>query len=227
MTAVDAVDLQVQARALGDPTRYRIFRHIADSVEPVGVRELTDELGLNHNAIRQHLARLVAGELVVESVAPPEGRGRPRLNYVLHPNADSRWGVAGPYERLSLWLTEIVRTGDPAFEVGQRVGRRHRSRGPAAVDPTEEIVDEMALNGFEPTSRRRGDAIEITLTTCPFASTAFADPDTVCELHRGIATGVAESVGGIVVDELDRKDPRRANCRLRCHLDPDAVDVVP
>jgi predicted ArsR family transcriptional regulator len=225
MTAVDADDLQVQARALGDPTRYRIFRHIADSAEPVGVRELTDELGLNHNAIRQHLAQLVAADLVVESVAPPEGRGRPPLNYAVHPNADSRWGVLGPYERLSLWLTEMVRTGDSAFEVGRRVGRRHRSHGTAAVDPAEEIVDQMALNGFEPTSRRRGNAIEITLTSCPFASTALVAPDTVCELHRGIAAGVAESVGGIVVDELVRKDPRRANCRLRCHLDPDAGEV--
>ena len=42
------------------------------------------------------------------------------------------------------------------------------------------------------------------------------------QLHRGIATGVAESAGGIVVDELIAKDPRRADCRLRCHLDASA-----
>ena len=29
-----------------------------------------------------------------------------------------------------------------------------------------------------------------------------ADPDTVCELHLGLAQGAAEAVGGIVVDEL-------------------------
>jgi predicted ArsR family transcriptional regulator len=213
------VDLQVQAKALGDPTRYRIFRYIADETEPVGVAELTDHLGLNHNAIRQHLAHLVAAELVVESVAPAGGRGRPRLNYVLHPNAESKWGVTGPYERLSLWLAEILRTGDSAFDVGRRVGRRRRL-GALAADPANAMFDQMARNGFEPTSRRRGDAIEITLTTCPFETTALADPDTVCELHRGIATGIAESAGGIVVDELVIKDPRRANCRLRCHIEP-------
>ena len=51
------VELQVQAKALGDPTRHRIFRYIADAAAPVGVAELTDHVGLNHNAIRQHLVR--------------------------------------------------------------------------------------------------------------------------------------------------------------------------
>lgn len=72
------VDLQIQAKALGDPTRHGIFRYIADAAEPADVAELTEHLGLNHNAIRQHLAQLVAAELVVESVAPAGGRGRPR-----------------------------------------------------------------------------------------------------------------------------------------------------
>lgn len=215
-----AMDLQVQAKALGDPTRHRIFRYVADSADPVGVAELTDFLGLNHNAIRQHLAQLVAAELVVESVSASGARGRPRLNYVVHPHTDSRWGVPGPYERLSLWLAEMVRTGDSAFEVGRRVGLRRRLSDSAADDPAGAVFDQMVVNGFEPTSSQRGEAIEITLTTCPFVTTALADPDSVCELHRGIATGVAESAGGIVVDELIPNDPRRANCRLRCHLEP-------
>ena len=104
--------LQQQARALGDPTRHEIFRYIADASFPVDVAELTDHFGLNHNAIRQHLAKLVDAGLVVEDTAPSSGRGRPRLVYVLDPGAESRWGVTGPYERLSRWLAEMVRTGD-------------------------------------------------------------------------------------------------------------------
>lgn len=192
---MDGVDLQVQAKALGDPTRHRIFRRIAEASDVVGVAELTEHFGLNHNAIRQHLAQLVAAELLVESVAAPGARGRPRLNYSVHPNADSRWGVPGPYERLSLWLTEMLRTGDSAFEVGRRAGHGRRMGGSAA-DPADVVVEQMALNGFAPISRQRGETLDITLTTCPFESTAVSDPDTVCELHRGIATGVAESAGG-------------------------------
>ena len=67
--------LQEQARALGDPTRHEIFRYIADAGRPVDVAELTSHLGLNHNAIRQHLAKLVNADLVTEGHAPITGRG--------------------------------------------------------------------------------------------------------------------------------------------------------
>src|SRR4051794_28809500 len=109
--------LQTQARALGDPTRHGIFRYLADADAPVGVAELTAHFGLNHNAIRQHLARLVAAQLVTETTAPPAGRGRPRLQYVVDPSSESRWGVVGPYERLSMLLTEVVRSGEEPVEV--------------------------------------------------------------------------------------------------------------
>ena len=59
------------------------------------------------------------------------------------------------------------------------------------------------------------------LHACPFINVALADPDIVCELHHGIALGVAEHVGGIAIDGLDRHDPRRAPCRFRAHLDAD------
>jgi predicted ArsR family transcriptional regulator len=216
------VTLQEQARALGDPTRHEIFRYIADAGRPVDVAELTSHLGLNHNAIRQHLAKLVRAELLTESHAPGKGRGRPRLNYTTHPSAESRWGVTGPYERLSLLLTEILRTGDTAEEVGRRSVRPRRLGATEDDDPVEVLVDAMARQGFEPEARVRGDRVEVVLRTCPFATAAVASPDTVCALHLGIAEGVADLTDGrVVVDELVPHDPRRANCRLRVHLEED------
>ena len=212
--------LQQQARALGDPTRHEVFRYIADADRPVDIAEMTEHFGLNHNAIRQHVAKLVDAELVVERTAPSTGRGRPRLIYTLAPAAESRWGVQGPYERLSLWLAEMVRTGDAPIEVGRRAGRRQRLGASKSDDPVAELVEQMARQGFEPVTRRRGSSIDLTLQTCPFASTALADPDTVCELHLGMAYGIAERIDGLEVDELVPKDPRRAHCRLRCHLEP-------
>ena len=213
------VTMQQQARALGDPTRHGIFQYLVDADQPVTVAELTDHFGLNHNAIRQHLAKLLDAQLVVEDHEQSGGRGRPRLLYVVDPRAESRWGVAGPYERLSLWLSEMVRTGDTPVEVGRRVGRRRRLGPNVDGDPVAVIVDQMARHGFDPTVKRTGDKVELKLQTCPFASTALADPDTICELHLGIAEGIAERVDGLVVDELIPRDPRRANCRLRCHLE--------
>jgi predicted ArsR family transcriptional regulator len=218
--------LQQQARALGDPTRYRIFRHIADAGAPVDVAQLTDLVGLNHNAVRQHLAKLVHAALVTEDTAPPAGRGRPRLQYAVAPAAESRWGVAGPYERLSMWLSEVLRTGDTPVEVGRRVGRRRRlGRAPAGdpLAPVDALVEQMARHGFDPAVEpgpTDPDSTDIVLRACPFASVALADPDSVCGIHLGIAYGIAESLDGLVVDGLEPHDPRRAGCRLRCHVEP-------
>lgn len=210
--------LQVQARALGDPTRHEIFQYLVDADGPVDVAELTAHFGFNHNAIRQHLAKLVDAGLVAESAAPPVGRGRPRLVYVVDPSTESRWGVTGPYERLSMMLTEVVRSGDTPVEVGRRAGLRQRLGDQLRTEPVASFVEQMARQGFDPAVRQRGDAVDVTLKTCPFTSAVLTDPDTVCELHLGLAQGLAEAVGGIVVDELAPKDPRRAHCRLRCRL---------
>ncbi len=214
--------LQEQARALGDPTRHGIFRHIADATRPVDIAELTDSFGVNHNAIRQHVAKLVGAGLVIEDQAASTGRGRPRLVYRLDPTVESRWGVTGPYERLSVLLAEILRSGDSPVEVGRRSVSRERRSFDDDDDPIALVVDSMERQGFDPSVRpARGDRIELVLHTCPFASAVLADPDAVCGIHLGIAEGVASLTGDrIVVDELVPRDPRRAMCRLRMHLAP-------
>jgi hypothetical protein len=122
-------------------------------------------------------------------------------------------------------LSEIIRTGDSPIEVGRRAGHRERlGTGPAA-DPVGELVDRMARHGFEPSVSRNGEVVDITLQMCPFESAALADPDTICQMHLGLAYGVAEDVGGIVIDELVPRDPRQAQCRLRCHV-VDATGTV-
>lgn len=210
--------LQQQARALGDPTRHAIFRYVVDAGDPVDVPELTAHFGLNHNAIRQHLAKLTDAELLVAGTRPSSGRGRPRLCYEVSPSIEARWGVEAPYERLSRLLVEMVRTGDSPVEVGRRSGVLTGFERAAERDPVDILVAEMARHGFDPTVSRDGDVVEVELRRCPFASTAERDPATVCGLHLGIAQGVVDTVGGLVIDELDPHDPRHAGCRLRCHV---------
>lgn len=217
--------LQQQAKALGDPTRHRVFRYVVDAAQPVDVAELTDHFGLNHNAIRQHLAKLVDAGLVLEDKAAPAGRGRPRLVYLVGPAVEGRWGATGPYEELSIWLTEVIRSGAEPVEVGRRAGRETPG-APAGVhrqaDPVGVLVDSMARHGFDPTVRVRGAKVDVTLRSCPFEAAALVAPEIVCDIHLGIAQGVAEGIDGLVVDELVPNDARRAHCVLRCHLDPEA-----
>ncbi len=219
--------LQEQARALGHPTRHRIFRQVVDAGRPVGIAELTAGAGLNHNAIRQHLAKLVDAGLVVERRELSGGPGRPRLVYELELSADSRWGVAGPYERLSLLLSEVVRTGETPIEVGRRAGRRPSFAPRRDAGTIAGVADSMARQGFEPDLVPLDDRVDIVLRHCPFQTTALADPGTVCALHLGLAQGLVDAVPGAVVAELVARDPRRAPCVLRLVVGAGAGPVEP
>jgi predicted ArsR family transcriptional regulator len=210
--------LQQEARALGDVTRHAIFRYVAGSKEPVDIAELTDLFRLNQNAIRQHLAKLLDVDLIRERTARPGRPGRPRLLYEVSPGVESRWGVTGPYERLSQLLCEVIRTGQRPIEVGRRAGRALKVAPERGEDGVDQVAGVMLRQGFEPTVTRQGTSAEVVLGACPFASTAMADPDTVCALHLGIAEGVAEDTGA-VVDSLDRENPRTAGCCLHLRLD--------
>jgi predicted ArsR family transcriptional regulator len=205
--------LQQQARALGDPTRHALFRHIATATEPVDVSRLTERFALNHNAIRQHLAKLVAAGLVVEERAPSSGPGRPRLVYRVDPGVDGRWGATGPYERLSRLLVEVLRTGLSPEEVGRRAAAELRGPSPSG-DAVTDLRTAMARQGFDPEVRTARGGVEIVLHACPFETAAGADRDTVCSLHLGIAEGLVDGTPA-VVDELVGYDPRRAGCRIR------------
>lgn len=211
-----STDVQQQARALGDPTRHRIFRLILESDEPVSVGHLTELLDLNHNAIRQHLSKLERAGLVVRTQAPPQGPGRPRQLFQAHPDAITDWGTGGAYQRLSLMLMDMLRSGDPAVEVGRRAGRRTDPGD--GKDPVDRLEDALTKGGFAPVLIRGEGRAEFSLERCPFVAAAETDPDTVCSLHLGLAQGLAEQ-HGVVVETLERRNPRRAGCRLRFRLE--------
>lgn len=214
----DGSGLQRQARALGDPTRHAIFRYVEAAAGPVTVAELTEHLGLNHNAIRQHLAKLCEAGLLIEELAPPAGPGRRRLQYRAAPAVAAAWGGESPYEQLSLLLLELLQTTASPRQIGFEAGRRFASRhsAQAAADELDALETLVARQGFEPRRVERADAVELVLEHCPYAAAASADPAVVCELHRGLAEGMAHALGGDVeVTDLIAHNPKRAGCRLQ------------
>jgi predicted ArsR family transcriptional regulator len=211
--------LQQQARALGDPTRHAIFRRIADAPAPVSVAEINEGFALNHNAVRQHLAKLVAAGLVIEATAKSSGPGRPRLVYVVDPAVEGQWGTAGPYERLSRLLVEIISSGDRPEVVGRRAADLFRVATPSG-DAVADIAAAMARQGFEPELVPSAGGTDMILRNCPFASTAKVDRRTVCALHLGIADGLAEG-SEVVVDQLVARAPAQAGCVLRIRIPAD------
>lgn len=218
-----ATTMQEQARALGDPTRHAIFRRIAEAGRPLGVADLNEQFAFNHNAIRQHLAKLVAADLVIESRAQGGGRGRPRLIYEINPAVEGQWGTTGPYERLSRLLVEIIRTRSDPEEVGRRSAELFRVPSPSG-DIIADISAAMARQGFDPEVRPVRGGAEIVLQNCPFAAAALGDRKTVCAIHLGIAEGLAAGTNA-AVSELVAYDPSKAGCRIRIRLVDDPEDV--
>lgn len=212
-----------EARALGDPTRHSIFRYIADAEQPVGIAELTEFVQLNHNAVRQHLAILKDAHLVVEEVEERARPGRPRLLYRLHPEVADRWGATGAYSWLASLLANAVRRKQEPRQIGRQEGHRRAAELTGTGDHTDLLEAEIVARGFRPTRVKKGRRVEFVLGRCPFAEVAASDPGTVCQLHLGLAEGLAEGLGGLEVERLVAKDPHRAGCRLVVRRD----DPVP
>ena len=206
--------IQQEARALGDPTRHRLFRYIAEAARPVGVAELTEFVRLNHNAVRQHLAVLKDAGLVIEEVEQRSKPGRPRLLYRLAPEAAGRWGTPGAYAWLASLLSDAVRRRLEPRQVGRQEGHRRAAELAGGGEPVRLLEIEIERRGFRPARLERGRKIEFVLGRCPFVDVAGSDPGTVCQLHLGVIEGLAEGLGGLNVEGLVPKDPRRAGCRL-------------
>jgi predicted ArsR family transcriptional regulator len=222
---------QLQARALGDPTRYRIFRYLVDVGRPARVDEITELFHFHHTAIRQHLNQLVEAGLVSESTTRGTGRGRPAMRYQAVANAASRWGGAeGPYERLTELLVEVISSGRSPLEVGRASGRARSATTTTTTTSDnggiDRIVDALEQDGFAPLVQipATSDAeLEVVLRHCPFERAALADPATVCTLHLGIARGLAEGSDTEVVG-LRAGNPSEPDCRLLLSPRDSAVD---
>lgn len=208
--------VQRQARALGDPTRYDIFRYVADAPSPVRVATLADYFGVNRNAIRQHLAKLCDARLLVEELGTPSTTGRPPLQYRVAPGAVGTWGAPSPYELLATLLLDVATGTRTPVEAGAWAGRQLATADRVASDPLHVLEAEMARRGFEPRREQGPGCIELVLERCPFEAVAATSPEIVCEVHRGLAIGVLEATDtDLRVTNLVPYDPQRAGCRLQ------------
>jgi predicted ArsR family transcriptional regulator len=214
-TEGDRSSVPRQARALGDETRYRIFRYIADAAEPARVADLSAHLGLNPTGIRHHLAKLCAAGLLVDEQAVPTGPGRPPRQYRLSLAAAGRWSGHGPYEELSISLLRMREADSSAREAGVAAGRQLTAEAPSG-DAVDVLEREMARRGFQPSRIQRGSTTELVLGRCSLAEAASVDPDVVCEIHRGVVEGILEaSDSRFELTGLTRQPPRNGGCCLR------------
>jgi predicted ArsR family transcriptional regulator len=111
-------------------------------------------------------------------------------------------------------LAEAVRLGEGTRRTGRRIGQRIGTQR-HGEDPVAVIVDEASRLGFDPVTRTPSRRqVDVVLRHCPFQDVAAQDPATICQLHLGLAEGIAASLGGITVAGMEIRDPYRAGCRM-------------
>jgi predicted ArsR family transcriptional regulator len=215
------MDLLAMLKALGDETRFSMYRELATSTRGCSAHELADSLGLHANTVRLHLDRLREAGLVEVEPVHRGTVGRPTHVYRLAAGAPGLGFDPPSYTLLAGLLAALAeRMGADAGEAteigrtwGAEAGRRTRSRSCVKA-----LGAEMSRLGFEPSSETSGVETDIAFMHCPFRELAEAYPELVCNLHRGISEGIVDEVGGgSVVDfaTLYDRDPCRVSVSVR------------
>jgi predicted ArsR family transcriptional regulator len=141
-------------KALGDNTRYAIYLEIARSAVPLSTSKIAETLGLHPNTIRPHLERMRDVGLLVQSVGPSRGVGRPQHLWSLAPEAPSL-GLEPPvFTMLAKMMLEIAAAAgadsETAEQVGEREGRVQASRRERKAPCLIRLVRFLDDLGFEP-----------------------------------------------------------------------------
>jgi predicted ArsR family transcriptional regulator len=202
------MDLAV-LKALGDETRYAMYRELATATSPLSAHDLADRLGLHANTVRLHLDRLREVGLVDAEAVHRGTVGRPQHRYFLAAGAPGL-GFDPPAHALLAGLlaalaerigADVDDAADTGHAWGVEAGRRTRSRSCLHA-----LEAELRRLGFEP-AVEPGDgtaegAARLEFLHCPFRELAEAYPELVCNLHRGLCEGVVDQVGGGSVQEF-------------------------
>lgn len=206
-------------KALGDDTRFALYRELGQSPSPRSAGELAERLGLHPNTVRPHLERMrEAGLLEVETVRRGTV-GRPQLRYSWAPGAPGL-GLDPPAHTLLAGLLAALAESQGADAkgaagLGRRWGARSASRRQNARGCLAALMGELERLGFDPAESEEGTGsrVRVEFLHCPFQELAEAYPELVCNLHRGIVEGVVEAAGPGMVEDfrtLADRDPCNA-----------------
>lgn len=203
---VIVMDSLVVLKAIGDETRFAMYRILRTSTKPRSARELADALDIHPNTVRLHIERLSEAGLVVVHAVHRGTVGRPLNVYSVPANAPAidfdppaQVVLAGLLGSLAQRAGAL---GESAAETGRTWGR-NAARRTKSTHCIEALTSQMSRLGFDIEAasddgeHQGGESapVRLSFSTCPFRELAEAFPDLVCNLHRGMCEGVVEESG--------------------------------
>ena len=195
-------EIERLARALGDPTRRRVFFVVREAGGALSKDEVAEAVGIERRLAGFHLDKLVEQGFLEAEYRRRErggpGAGRPPKLYSL---AETEAAVTLPERHYDLLAELLLRAmsepgASPAeqldrvgFEFGRSLAAEQNAGG-SPFTPNQaiaEVVRLLSRYGFAATSD--GPA-SIKACSCPFEEMAFHDPERVCGLDRSIWRGI-------------------------------------
>ena len=195
-------EIERLARALGDPTRRRVFFVVREAGGALSKDEVAEAVGIERRLAGFHLDKLVEQGFLEAEYCRRErggpGAGRPPKLYRL---AETEAAVTLPERHYDLLAELLLRAmsepgASPAeqlervgFEFGRSLAAEQNAGG-SPFTPTQAIAEVVRLltrYGFAATS---DGTASIKACSCPFEEMAFRDPERVCGLDRSIWRGI-------------------------------------
>lgn len=198
----DLSQLGTLGGALGDATRFAMYKLVVDSPESVSAAEAAAAFGLHRTVARSHLEKLAqAGLLVIDNRRNPRG-GRPAKVYS---PSGVRLDIQLPprrYEALAGMLARLVDTSGAgsaasAQAVGYQCGREIAADLPNGHDAREHgagldsVMTYLTTAGCSPrVVSRDAHKVVVEVGSCLYPEVAREHPGVVCELSSGLLCGL-------------------------------------
>lgn len=204
--AADGFDtLYETARALGEETRFRIYRHLCLTGHAASVRQLAGSFDLHPNAVRQHLGRLEQAGLVVSTLDRTSGAGRPGRLYepspeplefnpprTLRPLVSMLAHVVDELPAESTRLRELGRAWGRMWAAERRGGNGGvpRSRKGRA----ELLAGHLAEWGWQPVTLNENSGVRLSTGRCLFHGLPPQRDGRCCALEEGLLSGLVDAM---------------------------------
>jgi predicted ArsR family transcriptional regulator len=206
--------------ALAEPTRRRLYDHVAAQPAPVSRDEAAAALAVPRATAAFHLDRLVDDGLLEAQFERRTGRsgpgaGRPSK---LYRRADCTVEVSFPERHydlagdlLAAAMAEAEESGEaPRTALARLAYERGRRLGEEAGGGCEAALRVLEEHGFEP--RTEDDAV--TLANCPFHVLAREHTELVCGMNLRLLEGVVDGAPAAGLEPRLRPSPGRCCVRL-------------
>jgi predicted ArsR family transcriptional regulator len=199
------VDDVAAVAALDEPTRRRLYAHVARQATPVSRDDVAAALRIPRATVAFHLDKLVAEGLLAVSFerrtdrAGP-GAGRPAK---LYRRSERQVTVSLPerqYELAGQVMADALESGAPPVSCARTMGER-------LADSDCDIRVLLERHGFEPSAEGR----DVVLRNCPFHALAQSHTELVCGMTLGLVEGMLTDHPGWTA----RLESRPGHCCVR------------